>query len=265
VSDPKKFATAGLASSLLALTDVAYLDRAAASEPGREYKARLLTGLRLRPGHTVLDVGCGPATDLGELATAVGRRGRVIGVDRDRHMVDEAVRRTSAQACVEIRIGDAHDLPLHGASVDRARADRVLMHVQSPADVLAELRRVLRPGGLVALAEPDWDTLVIDHEDVETSRAYTRYVATRVIRNGAIGRQLPRLAEAAGLAVVDVEAIPIVFRDRALAEKILKPASVAARAAADGALTEAAARRFVDGLTEPFLAMFTLVTLIAGA
>src|SRR4051812_23332512 len=125
------------------MSEITYLDRAAASEPGREYKARLLAGLQVRPGHTVLDVGCGPGTDLSDLATAVGRRGRVIGVDHDRDMVDEAVRRTSAQPSVEVRIGDAHDLPLHGASVDRARADRVLMHVESPADVLAELRRVL--------------------------------------------------------------------------------------------------------------------------
>lgn len=249
----------------MSVSDIAYLDQAATSAQGREYKARLLTGLRLRLGHTVLDVGCGPATDLGDLATAVGRRGRVIGVDRDRDMVDEAVRRTSAQPGVEIRIGDADALPLHGASVDRARADRVLMHVDSPANVLAELRRVLRHGGLVALAEPDWDTLAIDHEDLETSRAYTRYVTTRVIRNGAIGRQLPRLAEAAGLAVVEVEATAIVFRDRALVDQILKPASVAARAVVDGALPEAAARRFVDGLTEPVLAMFTLVTVIARA
>jgi ubiquinone/menaquinone biosynthesis C-methylase UbiE len=218
-------------------------------------------GLQIKPGHTVLDVGCGPGTVLDDLATAVGRRGRVIGVDRDRGMVDEAVRRTSAQPSIEIRIGDAHDLPLHGASVDRARADRILMHVDSPRNALAELRRVLRPGGLVALAEPDWDTLVIDHDDVEASRAYTRYVATRVIRNGAIGRQLPRLATATGLDIVQVEAVPIVFRDRALADQILKPASVAARAVADGALTEG----FTEGLTEPFLAMFTLMTVIARA
>ncbi len=71
--------------------------------------------------------------------------------------------------------GDAHALPLATASADRVKLDRVLMHVASPSRVLAEVHRVLRADGLVALAEPDWDTLVVDDPDVETSRAYTRF------------------------------------------------------------------------------------------
>src|SRR5262245_49000563 len=75
--------------SLTAPDPIEYLDRAATSRPGRDYKGRLLTGLRLRPGQVVLDVGCGPGTDLAALAAAVGAvgaasgDGRVIGVDTD--------------------------------------------------------------------------------------------------------------------------------------------------------------------------------------
>ena len=50
------------------------------------------------------------------------------------------------------------------------------------------------------LADPDWDSLAIDDIDLETSRAYTRHVSARVVRNAVIGRQLARLADDAGLA-----------------------------------------------------------------
>jgi hypothetical protein len=70
--------------------------------------------------------------------------------------------------------------------------------VPDPCAALAEARRVLRIGGTAVLAEPDWDTLIIDYPDQTTARAYTRFITDRVIRNATIGRQLPRLAADAG-------------------------------------------------------------------
>lgn len=153
---------------------ISYLDEAAASDVGREYKRHVLHDLRIEPGHVVLDVGCGPGTDLPAMATAAGPAGKVIGVDHDPAMRDPARKRIRAYPNVEIQAGDAHTLPLDPASVDRARADRVLQHLADPARAVTELRRVLRPGGRVVLAEPDWDTLAIDANDTSISRAYTR-------------------------------------------------------------------------------------------
>jgi ubiquinone/menaquinone biosynthesis C-methylase UbiE len=131
---------------------------------------------------------------------------------------------------VEIRVGDAHALPLPAGSVDRARADRVLQHLAQPAKATAELRRVVRTDGPVALAEPGWDTLVIDDPDLETSRAYPRFVAGQVVRNGAIGRQLARLLIEAGFAVRQVEATPVIFREIEAAEAVLGMHRVCERA-----------------------------------
>lgn len=165
----------------------AYLDGVAATEPARAYKGGLLSALRVLPGHRVLDVGCGPATDLPALAAAVGEQGEVIGVDRDPAMVATARERCAALPNTRVLEGDAERLPLESARLDRARVDRVLMHVADPAAALAELRRVLRPGGLLALAEPDWDTLAVDHPDLETARALTDHVARHASRNQAMG------------------------------------------------------------------------------
>lgn len=245
---------------------IAYLDGAAASEVGRDYKRRMLQMLDLRVGQTVVDVGCGPGTDLAALAAAVSDDGAVIGVDHEPVMAAEARRRTVAHGQVVVCAGDAHALPLAGGSVDRARADRVLMHLADPLAAVTELRRVVRPDGLVALAEPDWDTLVIGDADIETSRAYTRFVTDEVVRNATIGRQLPRLLADAGFVVGSVTATAVLFRDRAEAEPILRLRHVAERAWQAGALVEAAGRAWLQRLAHgPFLASFTLFTAVCRA
>ena len=251
--------------TLRATDQIAYLDQAAASDAG-QYKQRLHTGLDLQPGHSVIDVGCGPGTDLAALATAVGRDGVVVGVDQDPEMVEQARRRTSTLPRIEVLVGDAHALPLDDASFDRARADRVLQHLANPAQALAELRRVVRPGGLVTLAEPDWDTLAIDAADTTTSRAYTRFITTDLVRNATIGRQLGRLLNAAGFIVESVAATVILFRDYQSAETILRMPAVAEQAWQAGALDEQAARAWLTELAEgPFLAAFTFFTAVGSA
>jgi ubiquinone/menaquinone biosynthesis C-methylase UbiE len=242
---------------------VHYLLQLAATDPGRDYKRRLLAELDLRRGHTVLDLGCGPGADLATMADRVGEQGTVIGVDHDPAMVEAAQHRVE-QSNIEIRLASGSALPLDDHSVDRARIDRVLMHVESPAAILAEVGRVLRPGGLVGLVEPDWDTLAFDAPDLTTTRAYTRYVADRVIRNGTIGRQLTRLAMEAGFAVQSIIPTPIVFGSFAAADQILRMGSVAARAVDDGAIAAHAAEAWLTGLaTGPFQAGFTFYTVIA--
>ena len=244
---------------------VAYLDGAAATSQGRDYKRRLLEALDPRPGLVVLDVGCGPATDLGALADAVGQQGRVIGIDNDPVMVDLATGRTRDRPTIEVRIGDAHALPLPDRSVDRARADRVLQHLEDPRRALAEFHRVLRAGGMVGLAEPDWDTLVIDDVEPDPAQALARFIGARV-RNRAIGRQLARLCTGAGLELSTVEATAIVLREPGTAEQVLGLRRNAVRAVRSGVLTESAANGLVERLeTGPVLASFVVWTVTATA
>ncbi len=251
-------------STVRAANQIAYLDQAAASDAG-QYKQPLLAALDLQPGHSVMDVGCGPGTDLAALAIAVSRDGVVVGVDHDPEMVEQARRRTSTLPHVDVLVCEAHALPLEDASFDRARADRVLQHVTNPPQALAELRRVLRPGGLVTLAEPDWDTLTIDAADTTTSRAYTRYITTDVVRNATIGRQLGRLLSDAGFIVESVDATAVLFRDYQSAEAILRMPAVAQRAWQAGAIDEQAARAWLTELVEgPFLAAFMFFTAVGS-
>ncbi|MFE0426252.1 methyltransferase domain-containing protein [Streptomyces sp. NPDC058953] len=244
--------------------EIHYLDRVAAGA-GRSYKHVARHELRARAGHTVLDLGCGPGTDLESLARQVGPGGSVIGIDASREMVERAGERTAAEENVEVRVGDVHRLPLPDAGADRARTDRVLQHVEDPAAVLAEVRRVLRPGGRLVMAEPDWDSLAVDHPDLETARAYTRHITDRIVRNGILGRQLPRLARAAGFDVPTVTPVTSVFRDVRAADDVFGLHRNTERAIAAGYLSREQGDAWLGTLASdgPFFASVTLYVVVA--
>ncbi|MBT3154455.1 methyltransferase domain-containing protein [Streptomyces sp. CHD11] len=242
-----------------------YMLRAAASDAGRAYKQRLLELLDVQTGHTVLDVGCGPGTDLPALAERAGDTGTVIGVDRDPTMLAQARSRTAGLRPVEIREGDAHALPVEAGSVDRARIDRVLMHVTEPLDVLTELHRATRPGARIALAEPDWDTLIVDAEDLGTSRAFTRYTTAEVVRHATVGRRLARLAGEAGLRVESVDAVTPVFLDFPEADHTLGLGRNLQKAIDGGHIDRSRGRDWFAGLSRgPFYASFTLISVVCS-
>lgn len=239
--------------------------RAAAGDAGRVYKQQLLDLLDPQEGQTVLDVGCGPGTDLPALAERVGDRGTVIGVDRDPAMLAQARERTTGLHRVEIREGDVHALPVEPGTVDRAKIDRVLMHVAEPADALVQLHRATRPRARIGLAEPDWDTLIVDAEDLETSRAFTRYTTAEMVRHATIGRSLARFAEQAGFSVEAVLATTPIFRDFQEADHTLGLGRNMQKAINEGRIDRDRGHRWFTGLSNgPFYASFTVVSVICS-
>jgi SAM-dependent methyltransferase len=118
--------------------------------PVPEYRQRLL---ELVPeGIAVLEIGVGTGGLLTELAA---RASQVIGVDHSPAMLEEARRRLTSAGIdgIELRLGEMSHLPLSDASVGCVVANMVLHHAADPAVVLAEIRRVLTPGGTLLLAD----------------------------------------------------------------------------------------------------------------
>ena len=109
----------------------------------------------LRAGETVVDIGCGAGMDLMLAARHVGPAGRAIGVDMTPAMAEKA--RAGARAAgltnVEVRVGDALDLPVDDASVDVVISNGVINLTPDKEKAYAEIRRVLKPGGRLQLAD----------------------------------------------------------------------------------------------------------------
>jgi SAM-dependent methyltransferase len=163
--------------------------RAELLERARRSPAEFFAPLDVRPGHRVLDVGCGTGDFLRLLAPLVGP-GSVVGIDLSETMIAEARRRTASSSNVSFRTGNTLNLPFESGSIDRVIATQVLLHIPDPWAALAEMCRVLTPEGLVAVGEIDWGTVAVECTDRELSQRFTR-LACDGLRNGLIVRELP--------------------------------------------------------------------------
>jgi SAM-dependent methyltransferase len=114
---------------------------------------------RLRPGLSVLDVGCGPGTITAGLAERVAP-GRVVAADSAESVLDEARRSTAAATNVDFAVADVHALDFPDDTFDIVHAHQVLQHVADPVQALREMRRVARPGGVVAARDADFGTMI---------------------------------------------------------------------------------------------------------
>lgn len=109
----------------------------------------------LPEGATVVDIGCGAGTDLLLAARHVGPSGRAIGVDMTEAMRGRATE--GAMHCglnnVDVRAGDATSLPIENASVDIVISNGVLNLVPEKERAIAEIARILKPGGRVQIGD----------------------------------------------------------------------------------------------------------------
>jgi len=110
----------------------------------------------LQPGETVLDVGCGAGIDTILAARAVGSTGRAIGLDLLEEMCERArghARDAGVAEWTEFARGEMEEIPLPDASVDVVISNGVINLSPRKSRVLAEIRRVLRPGGRLSVAD----------------------------------------------------------------------------------------------------------------
>ena len=182
---------------------VSYLDRGAADL--RESRMEIMQHLELVPGCSVLDVGSGAGQFLIEAAASV-ELARAVGVDASEQMVNTATSRArEAGVTVEFVVGDAQRLNFPDESFDRVNCSLVLIHLEDPGAAIAEMTRVLVPGGRVAIVEPDHNALMIDSDDLHIADLVRNRLTAR-LRNPDIGRRLRHLLLASGLELLRLSA-----------------------------------------------------------
>ena len=217
-------------------TFIRHLDSARGQGLLAEGKRWSIEQLGLKSGEAALDIGCGTGDDVAAMAEIVGPEGRAVGVDYSEAMIAEALRRHGTVPGVSFQRGDAQALSFDTEAFDACRAERVLIHVQDPGAAVNEMARVLRPGGRVALIEPDWEAFLIEGADPDLSARIWRTTL-----NGAgqsrVGRRLRSLLLDAGFDQVTIHPAAGVVTDLDVALQRFQLDRVAEDAVSAGAVS----------------------------
>ena len=176
----------------------------------------LLDRVGLRDGSRVVEMGCGPRGCLDLISQRVGATGRVIGVERSNEEVGRAEQFVADGDLGNVQVlhGDARATGLPKGTFDLAMARLVLVNVPDPEQIVAEMVRLVRPGGIVALYEADCIGQVVGDPPLPAWTRLFQLLNAYAELNGIdrfIGRRVPRLLRQAGLVDVCVNPVLHVY------------------------------------------------------
>ena len=151
----------------------------------------------------ILDVGCGPGTITADLADLVPL-GHVTGIDADAGIVEQARAAGDGRENLDFTTGDVYALDYADASFDVVHAHQVLQHLSDPVRALREMRRVTRPGGLVAARDGDYGAMTWYPESPALAEWQTLYRTVARANGGEpdAGRRLHAWARRAGFTEI---------------------------------------------------------------
>ncbi len=165
--------------------------------------------LDLRPGSHVMDLGCGRGHTLIEIAARLGPEGTLVGVDSQQQPAPEPL---AGDGRLSLIVADLDEsLPFETGRFDRAVCHNLLECLVDPDAFVAEVWRVLAPGGLFLLGHSDFDTIVFTSEDLALTRRLVHCFCDTTQKwmrqsDGTIGRKLTGIAARSPFEVERVHA-----------------------------------------------------------
>jgi arsenite methyltransferase len=207
-----------------------------------------LDALNLKPGEHAADMGCGPGFLVREMADVVGTAGRAVGIDTSPDMLALAAHRNEGMPHVELADAPLQDLPYDDNTFDALACTQLLLFIDDIPQALAEMRRVLKPTGRIAVLETDWRGVIVSAEDDSlTRRIFANWDAAAISPN--LPPRLKPLIEGAGFNDVTVTAVPIIntsFGNENFSTGMLR--GVAKNARKSGAISENEAAGWIADL-----------------
>jgi len=147
-----------------------------ASPGATRRRAEILRTLDLKPDQRVLDIGSGPGHQAFEIASIVGPGGHVDGVDVAESALEIARQRCAGSRNIAFHLGAASKLPFGDTFFDVAMSSQVFEYLDDIPSALAEVRRVLKPGGRALIHDTDWGSTLWHSTDAERmSRVMTAW------------------------------------------------------------------------------------------
>jgi len=172
----------------------------------------------LRGGMRLLDCGCGPGTITLDLAKFVSP-GQVFGIDLEpgqvRYAQDQAKRHQHANA--SFGVGSIYALPFPDGHFDAVFAHALFEHLREPVRALREMKRVLRPSGLVGIRSPDWAGWVVHPLNPLLEKAFHLFKEIQIANGGNpyVGRALKGLLRESEFSNISISASYEIFDDLA--------------------------------------------------
>lgn len=200
---PDPYAFIATADSALQARLATVLELRAGEPQLREMLDSYLAEIRLPDAATALDVGCGTGAVTRVLARLPGIR-QAIGIDPSSIFIEKAIELGRELRGLSFHIGDARALQFADASFDLVVLHTTLCHVPQPEQALREARRVLRPGGWLAVFDGDYPTTTVAIDAFDPLQSAVDTMVANFVHNPWLTRRLKKTLESIGFAVVSV-------------------------------------------------------------
>ncbi|WP_168206262.1 methyltransferase domain-containing protein [Labrenzia sp. PHM005] len=216
------------------------------------YKRNSYDALDLKPDAKVADVACGLGFDLPYLKDRVSE-GTVTGFDLSEKFLAAAESRINAvngraDPSILFKQSDIQTIDSKPGVFDAVRVDRSLQHVSSPETAISEMLRIVRPGGILCAAEPDWGSFVIGSSYPEIADKVVSAYAQALI-NPRIGRDLIDLI-GSRTALTHHSVHPLLLKTLPDASRICVLEDITARCQEAGTITSKERTAFWQDLKE---------------
>jgi ubiquinone/menaquinone biosynthesis C-methylase UbiE len=194
----------GAPGSLFAFRPGASADKEGYARRSQAYFPRL----PLAQARRILALGCGTGIEVRALRRLTRPGTAITGVDHSPALIDAARRLTAQEGLsdnVAYQVGDAHHAPFGDAGFDIVVLHTLVSHVDDPLQVLGEARRLVRPGGTVAIFDGDYASLTFAYPDHALAKTVEEKLIELIVANPRIMRDLPRLLRETGLELIEAE------------------------------------------------------------